>query len=194
MHMWHTTHLRGVNITSAHSIGGLLGSVCSAGEERRGLWMQRRRRRRRRRRRGRRCVCRDKFLSVMWAWWGMHVPGVFVACVLCQACVLPRLYWLLMGLSPSLRARLFEWISSFTKADSGDDHVPLYSKGSQPPSQWVACYTHTYTHTWDRERRAMGGWSEVSFSADSLLASMPFVDPHLWPHFGVGPHGSATIN
>uniref|UniRef100_A0A3Q3ASQ1 Forkhead box P4 n=3 Tax=Kryptolebias marmoratus TaxID=37003 RepID=A0A3Q3ASQ1_KRYMA len=32
------------------------------------------------------------------------------------------------------RARLFEWISSFTKADSGDDHVPLYSKGSQPPS------------------------------------------------------------
>uniref|UniRef100_A0A8C5E6D5 Fork-head domain-containing protein n=1 Tax=Gouania willdenowi TaxID=441366 RepID=A0A8C5E6D5_GOUWI len=30
--------------------------------------------------------------------------------------------------------RLFEWISSFTKADSGDDHVPLYSKGSQPPS------------------------------------------------------------
>uniref|UniRef100_A0AAX7SCG8 Fork-head domain-containing protein n=1 Tax=Astatotilapia calliptera TaxID=8154 RepID=A0AAX7SCG8_ASTCA len=32
------------------------------------------------------------------------------------------------------RARLFEWISSFTKADSGDDHIPLYSKGSQPPS------------------------------------------------------------
>ncbi|XP_029908398.1 forkhead box protein P4 [Myripristis murdjan] len=32
------------------------------------------------------------------------------------------------------RARLFEWISSFTKADSGDDHVTPYSKGSQPPS------------------------------------------------------------
>uniref|UniRef100_A0A3Q3VWW7 Fork-head domain-containing protein n=1 Tax=Mola mola TaxID=94237 RepID=A0A3Q3VWW7_MOLML len=32
------------------------------------------------------------------------------------------------------RARLFEWISSFTKADSGDDHVPFYPKGSQPPS------------------------------------------------------------
>uniref|UniRef100_A0A8C9XWH4 Forkhead box P4 n=1 Tax=Sander lucioperca TaxID=283035 RepID=A0A8C9XWH4_SANLU len=32
------------------------------------------------------------------------------------------------------RARLFEWISSFTKSDSGDDHVPLYSKGGQPPS------------------------------------------------------------
>uniref|UniRef100_A0A8C7WLX3 Forkhead box P4 n=1 Tax=Oryzias sinensis TaxID=183150 RepID=A0A8C7WLX3_9TELE len=32
------------------------------------------------------------------------------------------------------RARLFEWISSFTKADSPDDHVPLYSKSSQPPS------------------------------------------------------------
>uniref|UniRef100_A0A672IMD8 Forkhead box P4 n=1 Tax=Salarias fasciatus TaxID=181472 RepID=A0A672IMD8_SALFA len=30
------------------------------------------------------------------------------------------------------RARLFEWISSFTKADSGDDHVPLYSKGKSP--------------------------------------------------------------
>uniref|UniRef100_A0A668AQB6 Forkhead box P4 n=1 Tax=Myripristis murdjan TaxID=586833 RepID=A0A668AQB6_9TELE len=28
------------------------------------------------------------------------------------------------------RARLFEWISSFTKADSGDDHVTPYSKGS----------------------------------------------------------------
>lgn len=46
----------------------------------------------------------------------------------------PRLCWLLMGLSPSLSARLFEWISSFTKADSGDDHVPLYPKGSQAPS------------------------------------------------------------
>lgn len=34
----------------------------------------------------------------------------------------------------SLSARLFEWISSFTKADSGDDHVPLYPKGSQAPS------------------------------------------------------------
>ncbi|KAL6111672.1 foxp4 [Pungitius sinensis] len=32
------------------------------------------------------------------------------------------------------RARLFEWISSFTKADSGDDHVPFYPKGGQPPS------------------------------------------------------------
>uniref|UniRef100_A0A8C6TGH7 Forkhead box P4 n=1 Tax=Neogobius melanostomus TaxID=47308 RepID=A0A8C6TGH7_9GOBI len=32
------------------------------------------------------------------------------------------------------RARLFEWISSFTKADSGDDQISLYSKGSQPPS------------------------------------------------------------
>lgn len=41
---------------------------------------------------------------------------------------------LLTGLSPSLSARLFEWISSFTKADSGDDHVPLYPKGSQAPS------------------------------------------------------------
>lgn len=46
----------------------------------------------------------------------------------------PWLGWLLMGLSPSLSARLFEWISSFTKADSGDDHVPLYPKGSQAPS------------------------------------------------------------
>lgn len=51
-----------------------------------------------------------------------------------EGCVVPWLCWLIMGLSPSLRARLFEWISSFTKADSGDDHVPLYSKGSQPPS------------------------------------------------------------
>ncbi|KAF7660735.1 hypothetical protein LDENG_00276830 [Lucifuga dentata] len=32
------------------------------------------------------------------------------------------------------RARLFEWISSFTKADSGDDHVTPHSKGSQLPS------------------------------------------------------------
>ncbi|XP_068170920.1 forkhead box protein P4 isoform X1 [Antennarius striatus] len=32
------------------------------------------------------------------------------------------------------RARLFEWISSITKADSGDDHAPLYSKSGQPPS------------------------------------------------------------
>ncbi|XP_054472355.1 forkhead box protein P4-like [Anoplopoma fimbria] len=32
------------------------------------------------------------------------------------------------------RARLFEWISSFSKSDSGDDHVPLYPKGGQPPS------------------------------------------------------------
>uniref|UniRef100_A0A3B3ZDH3 Fork-head domain-containing protein n=1 Tax=Periophthalmus magnuspinnatus TaxID=409849 RepID=A0A3B3ZDH3_9GOBI len=32
------------------------------------------------------------------------------------------------------RARLFEWISSFTKADSADDQISLYSKGSQPPS------------------------------------------------------------
>lgn len=32
------------------------------------------------------------------------------------------------------RARLFEWISSFTKAESGDDHVPLYSKGNHTPS------------------------------------------------------------
>lgn len=46
----------------------------------------------------------------------------------------PRLCWLLMGLSPSSSARLFEWISSFTKADSADDHVPLYPKGSQAPS------------------------------------------------------------
>lgn len=46
----------------------------------------------------------------------------------------PWLCWLLMGLSLSLSARLFEWISSFTKADSGDDHVPLYPKGSQAPS------------------------------------------------------------
>lgn len=46
----------------------------------------------------------------------------------------PRRCWLLMGLSPSLSARLFEWISSFTKADSADDHVPLYPKGSQAPS------------------------------------------------------------
>uniref|UniRef100_A0A671UZS0 Forkhead box P4 n=1 Tax=Sparus aurata TaxID=8175 RepID=A0A671UZS0_SPAAU len=30
------------------------------------------------------------------------------------------------------RARLFEWISSFTKADSGDDHVSLYPKGILP--------------------------------------------------------------
>lgn len=56
-------------------------------------------------------------------------------CTTYEGCVcVPWLYWLLMGLSSSLRARLFEWISSFTKADSGDDHVPLYSKGSQPPS------------------------------------------------------------
>ena len=54
----------------------------------------------------------------------------------CMRAVLSRgcLCRLLMGLSPSLRARLFEWISSFTKADSGDDHVSLYPKGSQPPS------------------------------------------------------------
>lgn len=64
-----------------------------------------------------------------------HVPGVFEPCTLCLGCVVPCLCWLLTGFSPSFRARLFEWISSFTKADSGDDHVPLYSKGSQPPSQ-----------------------------------------------------------
>uniref|UniRef100_I3KT41 Forkhead box P4 n=1 Tax=Oreochromis niloticus TaxID=8128 RepID=I3KT41_ORENI len=39
------------------------------------------------------------------------------------------------------RARLFEWISSFTKADSGDDHVPLYSKGKSPFQS-----THTHIH------------------------------------------------
>ncbi|KAL3058904.1 hypothetical protein OYC64_010945 [Pagothenia borchgrevinki] len=32
------------------------------------------------------------------------------------------------------RARLFEWISSFTKADIGDEHVPLYSKSGHTPS------------------------------------------------------------
>ncbi|KAM3878433.1 LOW QUALITY PROTEIN: forkhead box protein P4 [Diretmus argenteus] len=31
------------------------------------------------------------------------------------------------------RARLFEWISSFTKADSGDDHITPYSKSNQAP-------------------------------------------------------------
>lgn len=52
----------------------------------------------------------------------------------CRELYVPWLCRLLMGLSPSLSARLFEWISSFTKADCGDDHVPLYPKGSQAPS------------------------------------------------------------
>ncbi|TNN63294.1 Forkhead box protein P4 [Liparis tanakae] len=51
-----------------------------------------------------------------------------------EGCVVRWLFRLLIGLSLSLRARLFEWISSFTKSDSGDDHVPFYPKGGHPIS------------------------------------------------------------
>uniref|UniRef100_A0A7N6ARL1 Fork-head domain-containing protein n=1 Tax=Anabas testudineus TaxID=64144 RepID=A0A7N6ARL1_ANATE len=44
------------------------------------------------------------------------------------------------------RARLFEWISSFTKADSGDDHVPLYSKGESPSQSAHTHEEHASSH------------------------------------------------
>ena len=41
--------------------------------------------------------------------------------------------WLCVTVLRVSRARLFEWISSFTKADSADEQISLYSKGSQLP-------------------------------------------------------------
>ncbi len=83
-------------------------------------------------------VYRDNFIE-RWA----------VVCV----CVFERererevvLLWGNQAFFPFLRARLFEWISSFTK-ESSDEHLTPYSKGAPLQStQWVT-NTHMYIHT-----------------------------------------------
>ncbi len=56
------------------------------------------------------------------------------------------LLWGNQAFFPFLRARLFEWISSFTK-ESSDEHLTPYSKGAPLQStQWVT-NTHMYIHT-----------------------------------------------
>lgn len=173
---YHTSHW--CKYPSVHLIGGVLGSVCSdtmlsttckCSIEKRmlnaghvgiicSLW-------------------RHKFLVNMltfWRCWFMYHTY--------ESSGVPWLCWLLMVFSLSLRARLFEWISSFTKSDSGDDHVPFYPKGGQPPSsQWVA-YTHTRVDKTMTERHTTGGRSSVSLA---LIQ---------WPHFGGGWCGCASIN